>query len=203
MGLQVDHQPPRLTGHSATEIRRASSPIDESDAARRSSIGTRPTAALHHASAGRKAGDATAEAPTIAVRTTHALTPRWSHHTGLSAFVLALRAITQQGGVASPKRAGASLEDPPIKEIAMNIVFTVLAAFTLGWFIRQRATAAAIHLAADALVFTFQTLQLLLGYLAGEHSEVSTTDGTFGPCSTGSRSRTTTRTSSPTASSTR
>lgn len=63
----------------------------------------------------------------------------------------------------------------------MNLVFTVLCAFTIGWLVRQRTTAVALYLACSALVVSYQTLGLLLGYLAGEHSEVSSTAGAFGP----------------------
>jgi hypothetical protein len=49
----------------------------------------------------------------------------------------------------------------------VNIIFIVLVAFPVGYLVGRRATAVAIYLAADALFFTWQTLGLLLDWLAG------------------------------------
>ena len=49
----------------------------------------------------------------------------------------------------------------------MNIIFTLLAAFPIGFFVRRRGVAVAAYLAAEAFVFTFQTLDVLLNWLAG------------------------------------
>jgi hypothetical protein len=49
----------------------------------------------------------------------------------------------------------------------MNILFTLLAAFPIGFFVRQRAVAVIAYLAAEAFVFTFQTLDVLLNWMGG------------------------------------
>lgn len=49
----------------------------------------------------------------------------------------------------------------------MNVIYTVLAAFALGFLIRQRAAAVATYLALGALVFGYQTLWLVLEWVGG------------------------------------
>lgn len=51
----------------------------------------------------------------------------------------------------------------------MNIVFTVLAALPIGILVRKRGLAVITYLAVDALVFTFQTLDVLLNWMAGQN----------------------------------
>jgi len=43
----------------------------------------------------------------------------------------------------------------------MNIIFTVLFAFAIGYFVRQRGLAVVTYLAADAILFTYQTVNVL------------------------------------------
>ncbi len=49
----------------------------------------------------------------------------------------------------------------------MNLLFTILAAFPIGYFVRQRGQAVVAYLAIDALLFTFQTLDVLLNWMGG------------------------------------
>ena len=49
----------------------------------------------------------------------------------------------------------------------MNITFTLLAALPLGLLVRSRGTAALAFLIAESFVFTFQTLGVLLTWMAG------------------------------------
>ncbi len=49
----------------------------------------------------------------------------------------------------------------------MNIVFTILVALPVGLFVRTRRTALLVYLIADLFVFTFQTLDVLLNWMAG------------------------------------
>lgn len=51
----------------------------------------------------------------------------------------------------------------------MNIVFTVLAALPIGFLVRKRGLAVVTYLAAEALVFSFQTLDVLLNWMAGRN----------------------------------
>ncbi len=50
----------------------------------------------------------------------------------------------------------------------MNIIFTVLAAFPIGYFVRQRGLAIVGFLAADALLFAYQTVDVLLIWMSGQ-----------------------------------
>lgn len=52
----------------------------------------------------------------------------------------------------------------------MNIVFTILVALPAGLLVRNRGTALLAYLIADLFVFTFQTLDVLLNWMAGEGS---------------------------------
>jgi hypothetical protein len=49
----------------------------------------------------------------------------------------------------------------------MNVLFTVLFAFAIGYFVKHRGLAIVTYLALDAIVFCYQTLHLLLEWLAG------------------------------------
>lgn len=64
----------------------------------------------------------------------------------------------------------------------MNIIFTVLFAFPIGWFVKQRGLAVVGFLAADAILFTFQTLGVLLDWLGPTQGMSGTA---FGPKPTG------------------
>lgn len=50
----------------------------------------------------------------------------------------------------------------------MNLVFTIVSAFAIGFFVRRRAHAVLTYLVLDALLFTFQTLGVLLAWLAND-----------------------------------
>lgn len=60
----------------------------------------------------------------------------------------------------------------------MNIIFTVLAAFTIGFLVKQRAHAILTYLALEALLFSYQTLVVLLQWLGPEPGFEGTA---FGP----------------------
>ena len=49
----------------------------------------------------------------------------------------------------------------------MNIVFTILAALPLGLSVKKRSAAVLAFVIADLFVFTFQTLDVLLNWMAG------------------------------------
>lgn len=67
----------------------------------------------------------------------------------------------------------------------MNIVFTLVAAPLIGWFVRPRTAAVSIYLATGAVVFTFQTLAVLIAWFAGESGFGGASDhGAFGPAPT-------------------
>lgn len=64
----------------------------------------------------------------------------------------------------------------------MNILFTVLFAFAIGFFVKQRGLAVVTYLALAALLFAYQTLSVLLEWLGpktGMEGEA------FGPKPTG------------------
>lgn len=64
----------------------------------------------------------------------------------------------------------------------MNIIFTVLFAFPIGFLVRKRGLAIVGFLAADAILFSFQTLGVLLDWLGPTQGS----DGkAFGPKPTG------------------
>jgi len=63
----------------------------------------------------------------------------------------------------------------------MNIIITIIAALLLGWFIRSRPGAAALYLGGVALVLSFQTLAVMISWLAGETGAGGLSDhGAFG-----------------------
>ncbi len=49
----------------------------------------------------------------------------------------------------------------------MNIVFTLVGALTIGYFVPNRGTALLSYLIADSFLFTFQTLGVLLTWMHG------------------------------------
>lgn len=68
----------------------------------------------------------------------------------------------------------------------MNVLVTPIAAVLIGLFVRPRAVGVALYLAVEAVLFTFQTLVVLLAWLAGETGFGGTADtGAFGPTPTG------------------
>jgi hypothetical protein len=50
----------------------------------------------------------------------------------------------------------------------MNVVFTVLFAFAIGYLLRERGLAVVAYLALDAIVFAYQTLGVLLDWMADD-----------------------------------
>ena len=64
----------------------------------------------------------------------------------------------------------------------MNIIFTVLFAFPVGYLVKTRGLAVVGFLAADAILFTFQTLGVLLDWLGPTQGMSGTA---FGPKPTG------------------
>jgi hypothetical protein len=50
----------------------------------------------------------------------------------------------------------------------MNIIVTILVALPIGLLVRNRGTALLSYLIADLFVFTFQTLDVLLNWMAGK-----------------------------------
>ena len=58
----------------------------------------------------------------------------------------------------------------------MNLIYTILLAFLIGYFIRNRGIAICVYLALEALIFTFQTLNLLLEWAGGSEEAFG---GTF------------------------
>ncbi|MFZ2504580.1 MAG: hypothetical protein WAW88_18120, partial [Nocardioides sp.] len=61
----------------------------------------------------------------------------------------------------------------------MNLVFTILFAFAIGFFIQQRSLAIIAYLALDAIVFAYQSVAVLLAWMADEPPVA------FGPSPTG------------------
>lgn len=49
----------------------------------------------------------------------------------------------------------------------MNILFTIIAALPIGFLVRQRSTAVVAYLAADALLFSYQNVDVMLNWMAG------------------------------------
>jgi hypothetical protein len=49
----------------------------------------------------------------------------------------------------------------------MNLVFTLIAAFPLGYLVTRRQTALLTYLIVDSFLFTFQTLGVLLTWMSG------------------------------------
>jgi hypothetical protein len=60
----------------------------------------------------------------------------------------------------------------------MNIIFAVLVAVPIGFFVKQRGMAILTYLALFAILFTFQTLSVLLDWLGPTQGMAGTA---FGP----------------------
>jgi hypothetical protein len=50
----------------------------------------------------------------------------------------------------------------------MNVVFTILIAFPVGYFISQRSSAVITYVLANSFLFTFQTAFLLMKWVDGD-----------------------------------
>lgn len=50
----------------------------------------------------------------------------------------------------------------------MNVVFTILLAFPIGFLVKQRGLAIVTYLALDAILFAFQSVGVLLTWMANE-----------------------------------
>jgi len=55
----------------------------------------------------------------------------------------------------------------PNQETPMNLLFTLIAAFPLGYLIARRQPALTAYLITDSFLFTFQTLGVLLTWMSG------------------------------------
>jgi hypothetical protein len=51
----------------------------------------------------------------------------------------------------------------------MNVVFTILIAFPVGYFISQRSTAVITYVLANSFLFTFQTAFLVMKWVDGDN----------------------------------
>lgn len=68
----------------------------------------------------------------------------------------------------------------------MNILITPVLVVLIGLLVRSRLSAALLYLAIEAILFTFQTLTVLLAWLGGEGGFGGADDrGAFGPSPTG------------------
>lgn len=59
----------------------------------------------------------------------------------------------------------------------MNVIFTVLFAFGIGFFVKQRGLAIITYLALDAILFTMQTLNVLHDSWLDGQGRVTLTNG--------------------------
>ncbi|CCH69487.1 conserved hypothetical protein [Phycicoccus elongatus Lp2] len=53
----------------------------------------------------------------------------------------------------------------------MNVIYTVLLAFAIGYFVKNRGVASALYLAGGALVFAFQSVTLLIEWASGKNTK--------------------------------
>lgn len=68
----------------------------------------------------------------------------------------------------------------------MNILVTPVLVVLIGLFVRSRLIAALLYLVIESIVFTFQTLMVLLSWMAGMGGFGGATEqGAFGPAPTG------------------
>jgi hypothetical protein len=68
----------------------------------------------------------------------------------------------------------------------MNLLVTPVAAVLIGLFVRPRLTGVTLYLGIEAVLFTFQTLVVLLAWLSGQGGfGAETGPGAFGPAPTG------------------
>ena len=61
----------------------------------------------------------------------------------------------------------------------MNIIFTILFAFTIGFFVKQRAIAILTYLTLDAILFTYQTVNVLHDSWLDHQGRVDVTNSTL------------------------
>jgi len=59
----------------------------------------------------------------------------------------------------------------------MNVIFTVLFAFGIGFFVKQRGLAIVTYLALDAILFTMQTVNVLHDSWLDDQGRVTFTNG--------------------------
>jgi hypothetical protein len=59
----------------------------------------------------------------------------------------------------------------------MNVIFTVLFAFGIGFFVKERGLAIVTYLALDAIVFTMQTVNVLHDSWLDDQGRVTFTNG--------------------------
>jgi hypothetical protein len=76
--------------------------------------------------------------------------------------------IRRTGDDATPAGAesGAHNDSYSVEALAMTLIL-VLAAFPIGWFVRDRRTAYLVYIAAQSFLFTFQTGMLVLEWVGG------------------------------------
>jgi hypothetical protein len=68
----------------------------------------------------------------------------------------------------------------------MNIIITPVAAILIGLSVRSRLIAALLYLVIEAILFTFQTLVVLLAWMGGQGGFGDAGgEGAFGPAPTG------------------
>ncbi len=61
----------------------------------------------------------------------------------------------------------------------MNIIFTILFAFTIGFFVKERGLAILTYLTLDAILFTYQTVNVLHDSWLDSQGRVSVTNRTL------------------------
>lgn len=66
----------------------------------------------------------------------------------------------------------------------MNLLTAPLTAVLIGLFVRSKTVAAALFLSIQAIIFTFQSVLVLLAWMAGLGGFGGATDGAFGPAPT-------------------
>jgi hypothetical protein len=57
-------------------------------------------------------------------------------------------------------------QQPRPQEYLMNVIFTVLFALPIGYFLKNRGIAIVTYLALDAIVFSYQSVAVLLNWMA-------------------------------------
>lgn len=68
----------------------------------------------------------------------------------------------------------------------MNIILTPVLVVLIGLFVRSRLIATLLYLVIEAILFTFQTLSVLLAWMAGDGGFGGVSErGAFGPAPTG------------------
>jgi hypothetical protein len=68
----------------------------------------------------------------------------------------------------------------------MNILFALIAGPLLGWFMKSLPLGIAIYLASTSLLFTFQSITVLLAWMGDEGGFFGLRkEGAFGPAPTG------------------